>query len=624
MFTESRLFLTVLLMISSIAATSLINPETTSAQAYGSSFEGGRGLFYMQSARTIGKGHFLLGLQSLAMQRKYPVTYQSEYLKNNTTLLGLPITFGLTDEVDISASFYGYNDARPIINQENVYNLYGPSDYGQGTARAGFKIRLPRDVNKNIQIAGKLGALFGTSKDQIDGLDYRWTRTGTDIEASLLETADMFSWASLYIEQGYLLSGSKFYDDQLIGAIGLEIKPTKKLSLSIEANNRTFDTVSPQSAFKNGGGAYLFYPPYIGNPQYLKDNKLDYMEDFFVVVPSIAYTFNDHVSINIGAVINVADQKDPKETAQLVMGINFSGAMGFLIDSDGDGVKNNRDMEQNTPKCYPVDKRGISLDTDNDGVPDGIDREPDTIIGAVVDKWGKALDSDGDGVPDGFDREPNTPKCCSVDAFGIAIDSDEDDVPDCLDKQPDTPRGAKVDRDGVALDSDGDGVPDYKDLETDTPKGASVDSNGRALKQEIKKPEIRQEEKSFLQDGVIRLNKVHFESGKSKLTSDSYDALKTVAIILAKYPTLKIQIEGHTDNAGKREANIRLSLARAQAVLDYLLITNPGLSESRFTVQGYGPDRPVASNDDAIGKQLNRRVEFVVLNKEELQKINPK
>jgi len=341
------------------------------------------------------------------------------------------------------------------------------------------------------------------------------------------------------------------------------------------------------------------------------------MEDYFVAVPSISWKATDHMTINAGAVINIADQVEPKETIQYALGVTFTGKMSFIIDTDGDGVKDNKDMEIKTPAGYPIDTRGVSLDTDKDGVPDGRDLQLLTPRGAKVDKNGVAKDTDGDGVYDGIDKEPNTPRYCEVDAYGVALDDDIDGVPNCLDKQLDTPEGCPVDKDGIALDDDADGVPNCKDLEADTPKGSKVDQHGRAIKQK----ELKKEEKSLIEQGVIRLNNVLFATGSAKIQTDSYPVLKEVAGILEKYPTLKIQIEGHTDNTGKREKNLKLSQDRAQSVLEFLLTMNPNLKRTQFVVLGFGPDKPISTNKTLEGRQMNRRVEFVVLNKEELKKI---
>jgi len=77
-----------------------------------------------------------------------------------------------------------------------------------------------------------------------------------------------------------------------------------------------------------------------------------------------------------------------------------------------------------------------------------------------------------------------------------------------------------------------------------------------------------------------------------------------------KYPKVKFNIEGHTDNTGNYDSNKRLSQSRADAVKTY--IVNKGISASRLTAIGYGSDKPVASNKTSAGRQQNRRVEFII------------
>lgn len=96
---------------------------------------------------------------------------------------------------------------------------------------------------------------------------------------------------------------------------------------------------------------------------------------------------------------------------------------------------------------------------------------------------GGMLDSDGDGVPNDRDQCPATPKGVKVDSNGCALDSDGDLVPDYLDKCPDTPRGVRVDYKGCPItarvgDADGDGIPDNLDRCPKTPYGAKVNAQG--------------------------------------------------------------------------------------------------------------------------------------------------
>jgi OOP family OmpA-OmpF porin len=89
-----------------------------------------------------------------------------------------------------------------------------------------------------------------------------------------------------------------------------------------------------------------------------------------------------------------------------------------LLDSDGDGVVDERDQCPNTPRGITVDARGCPPDTDGDGVPDYMDRCPGTPPGVAVDNSGCPFDSDGDGVADHMDQCPNTPKGATVNEVG--------------------------------------------------------------------------------------------------------------------------------------------------------------------------------------------------------------
>jgi OmpA-OmpF porin, OOP family len=80
--------------------------------------------------------------------------------------------------------------------------------------------------------------------------------------------------------------------------------------------------------------------------------------------------------------------------------------------------------------------------------------------------------------------------------------------------------------------------------------------------------------------------------------------------IALRCPSSNLEIGGHTDTDGEDEANQRLSERRAQAVADYMM--RAGLPADRLHAVGYGPAKPVASNDTPEGKAQNRRIEFVV------------
>mgnify|MGYP001396330455 CR=1 FL=1 len=94
-----------------------------------------------------------------------------------------------------------------------------------------------------------------------------------------------------------------------------------------------------------------------------------------------------------------------------------------------------------------------------------------------------SADSDGDGVSDKFDKEDDTPEGVATDGAGRALDSDGDGVPDHMDEDPFTPKNAKVDAVGREVDTDGDGVPDSHDLDNNTPEGTMVNFQGIEIKQ---------------------------------------------------------------------------------------------------------------------------------------------
>ncbi|MCC6350850.1 MAG: OmpA family protein [Candidatus Eisenbacteria bacterium] len=298
----------------------------------------------------------------------------------------------------------------------------------------------------------------------------------------------------------------------------------------------------------------------------------------------------------------------------VVLGAGLTLALGATPrDTDGDGVPDRRDKCPATPKGATVDATGCPKDSDGDGVFDGLDKCPDTPKGATVDASGCPSDADGDGVFDGIDKCPDTPKGATVDATGCPKDSDGDGVLDGLDKCPNTPTGAKIDSTGCPVDSDGDGVYDGLDKCPNTPAGLKVDSDGCPIM-------VSERETELLDTGLIRLQDVNFETGKANLLPDAYPALDAVGAVMLKWPQLRIEVGGHTDSRGSEGLNQRLSQARADSVLAYMLRKYPALPPAQFTVKGYGESKPLVPNTNDLNRAKNRRVEFTVINKEVLKK----
>ena len=106
---------------------------------------------------------------------------------------------------------------------------------------------------------------------------------------------------------------------------------------------------------------------------------------------------------------------------------------------------------------------------------------------------------------------------------------------------------------------------------------------------------------------------VNFEFNSAQLTPQSYPILFYAVQNLNDNPDIKVEIQGHTDNIGSDQYNLKLSEKRAQTVRDYLVAK--GIDPSRLTVKGYGESMPVADNNTTEGRALNRRIEFKVLSK---------
>ena len=280
---------------------------------------------------------------------------------------------------------------------------------------------------------------------------------------------------------------------------------------------------------------------------------------------------------------------------------------GKVRDSDRDGVRDWLDTCPATPIGARVNASGCPLDSDGDRVLDGLDKCEGTPPGCTVDKNGCPSDADADSVCDGVDLCPNTPKGATVDAHGCPADPDSDGVVNGIDQCAATPRGCTVDEKGCPGDADKDGVCDGVDVCPNTPEGVQVDARGCPI-------EVSEKEIELLDTGMIRLQNINFDTNKATIKPESYPVIADVARILQQYPTLQIEIGGHTDNQGKADANQKLSADRAAAVLDYMKQNFPQITSSQFTAKGYGSTKSVAPNTTQLGRAKNRRVEFKVLN----------
>jgi OOP family OmpA-OmpF porin len=145
------------------------------------------------------------------------------------------------------------------------------------------------------------------------------------------------------------------------------------------------------------------------------------------------------------------------------------------------------------------------------------------------------------------------------------------------------------------IDSDGDGVEDERDQCPNTPAGLKVDAHG-----------------CVFENQKIGLKGVVFDTNTSRLTVNATSVLDLISAAFLGQPTLRVEIAGHTDSVGSVARNMTLSLARADAVRNYLIFK--GVRPDQLTAKGYGKSQLLVTPEtDAQDRERNRRVELRVL-----------
>ncbi|HEY8432413.1 MAG TPA: OmpA family protein, partial [Sandaracinaceae bacterium] len=228
------------------------------------------------------------------------------------------------------------------------------------------------------------------------------------------------------------------------------------------------------------------------------------------------------------------------------------------------------------------------IDNDEDGLADAVDRCPNDAEdpdGFADDDGCPDTDNDADGVVDADDHCPTQ----SEDRDGFQDDdgcpepdNDEDGVADGLDDCPMEPE----DQDDY---QDDDGCPEPG------PDAASV---------------------TVTDTRILISERIYFDYDRDTIRSVSMPLLDQVAQVIRELPArLRVRVDGYTDNEGPEAYNLDLSYRRARAVVEYLV--GRGVPRARLEYRGYGPRNPVAPNDTAEGRALNRRVEFTILHEGE-------
>ena len=329
-----------------------------------------------------------------------------------------------------------------------------------------------------------------------------------------------------------------------------------------------------------------WFDPYIkvGGGYTAYESRFDDKEGGFKALAGggINFWFTDHLGVNLQTGYHHGFQKNGTDYFQHSAGIVIKFGSK---DTDKDGIPDNKDA---CPEVAGLKEFNGCPDTDGDGIPDKDDACPQ-VKGPK--EFNGCPDTDGDGIPD---KDDACPEVAGPKKFNGCPDTDGDGIPDKDDKCPDV--AGPAENGGCPWpDTDGDGVLDKDDLCPEVAGPASNKGCPEPTTDDQKK--LNQYAKTIL-----------FDTGKATIKFESAEILNQIINVLKKYPNSRFRIEGHTDSTGKKQKNIELSQNRADAVKIYLI--QGGIASNRLESQGFGPEKPIASNKNKKGRALNRRVEI--------------
>ena len=253
-------------------------------------------------------------------------------------------------------------------------------------------------------------------------------------------------------------------------------------------------------------------------------------------------------------------------------------------DNDKDGILDPKD------RC-PLDPEDKDSWEDEDGCPDP-DNDKDEILDPDDQCPDKAEDrdkfQDTDGCPD--------------------PDNDKDGILDKDDKCPMEPedKDSWEDADGCPdPDNDKDGILDAADKCPNEPETVNGNEDQDGCPDQAKGP-------VQIEHGKITAPPVFFATDKDVILSQSFPILELIAQTFKDNPWVKkVRIEGHTDDKGSDDHNMKLSQRRTESVMKFLI--DHGVDAERVEARGYGETRPIESNKSEKGRAKNRRVEFIII-----------
>jgi outer membrane protein OmpA-like peptidoglycan-associated protein len=529
-------------------------------------WNGTRGLSQTRSAEGLGEGFVSFSATGSGYEVDKQLSGENSLAKGTDVLLGtFSLGLGLSNWADFSAWTSGFTTT-------NGNGITPSPSQGMGASGVQLQLMNPCDTSFPFRVALQGGLIAGTSENQVqtaytasgyvraDGWDYYELRDGYDLQLRLLQTlrtgGAVFP-VRILANEGITKSIQSSHDMYLMFDGGLELDPLPALSIALEGHTRTrVSNFDPGHDPTWGTASFTFHLPGDVNFQMGGDLALSSSRGDSDVALDPWRAF---AAFSVGFDLT-ADARTARAVARRddsILHVNFKARI----------AQQKKDSEDLAERSQRTIDSLLALDKQKDVLRDSLLRK-----------------SKDDSI-----RLALSLESCHLE--GSSARNRAAYIADSLNK-----RAARI-ADSLANRSSQD--------------SAALAEARRLIEEErLKRGDL---EASFLRTGMLNLDAVYFDAGKSTITANSKPYLNLIGAILVKYPKLRFEVGGHTDNKGKPRSNLTLSQARATPVQKYFVQTHPDL-DGKISAKGYGDTKPKASNKTAEGREQNRRVEITVQN----------
>jgi outer membrane protein OmpA-like peptidoglycan-associated protein len=553
------------------------------------SYWGLRGLSQTVSAEPLGAGRFNLALSTSYFKQKQEI-FSPGVGANVFTGRGA-FSWGLNDEIDLFGVTSYYLTSNDGVNDGIVASL------GALTGGFQYSFKIPRDVpfRLALQLGGSVGVRTGMGGDNStrsdnevttnedywrEDFDNNWsdhskdnkwsyagydfydarTRDQLDIIIKLAQTFILGEYVNIHLNEG-ILTTINSYGHLFLFAAGLQVDPTDFLTLGLELNWRT--------PFKN----FAFSDP-------------------LWLTPTVAYRSPYHIDG--------------------LAGVGITGGIDICISQKKDWVRNEVATSGKPLESWRV-FGDVLLSFDRYASRRAeIERERmrNEAERARLRRMAQLSDAQRDSIA-ARAREDSLRLVAEMHERAAADSIRAQHVVDSLAAE----MAERARQDSLAHAAAHAQLLAEAESQRIADSLALAEAQRRLEEERAKRSEAEQ---NLLSTGMLVLDAVYFETGRADIHRNSMPYLTTIARMLVKYPKLRIEIGGHTDNTGSHETNVRLSQQRAEAVFMFMHNAEPALAQM-LTAKGYGPTSPKADNATAAGREANRRVELRVLNPDVLE-----